>query len=415
MSGTYGIVEAAARAAARAAPSLASEASVQMLDRALTQIAFLLEAETATILKANGQDLEAGREMLSPGMLDRLQLDEARLAAIAGQVRSMAALPPLERVAGRWTLSNGLVVEKRRVPVGVIGAIYEARPNVSVDVAAQLIKSGNAGVLRTGSASLRTAVSIIDWVLAPALGSAGLPPEAIQLVRVGGHEAAEALVCLPKLVPLVIIRGSGETTAHLARLAAQHGVRTLSHAEGGGVLYVHQSASPEMALGLIKASLDRLGVCNRLNWLLIDRALWESFLPRALETLRALGVDGSLPPYDHPLSHEWATDPERDATVTIVPVEVEEAAVATAHKHTSGLAAAIVAEDEGAARRFLDSYRGTGVFWNATTRWLDGYELTGSPETGINIDQVPGPRGPVTYSDLNLRQYVVVGDGSQRR
>jgi glutamate-5-semialdehyde dehydrogenase len=161
------------------------------------------------------------------------------------------------------------------------------------------------------------------------------------------------------------------------------------------------------AVALIRASLDRLGVCNRLNWLLVDRSVSESFLPLALDALRALGVAASMPPHDHPMSHEWALDSERDATVTVVPVEGVEEALAFAHERTSGLAAAIVAAHQDAAHQFLDGYRGTGAFWNATTRWLDGFRLTGAAETGINVDHVPGPRGPVTYRDLHLRQYVV--------
>jgi glutamate-5-semialdehyde dehydrogenase len=180
-------------------------------------------------------------------------------------------------------------------------------------------------------------------------------------------------------------------------------------------MYIHPSADPETALGLIEGSLDRLAVCNRLNWLLIDQAIWEVFLPRALEVLERLGVEPSLPPHAHPFSKEWATDAEHEATVTVAPVSDASEALALAHEHTSGLAAAVIATDEEAAAAFLGRYRGTGGFWNATTRWLDGFELTAAPETGISVDNTPGPRGPVTYRDLYLRQYVVIGDGTQRR
>jgi glutamate-5-semialdehyde dehydrogenase len=217
----------------------------------------------------------------------------------------------------------------------------------------------------------------------------------------------------------VILRGSGETTATLSRLAAEKGVRTLAHAEGGGVLYVHGSASQEKALALARSSLDRFGVCNRLNLALVDReaveivpALLELFADRGLEVRGT--VDGALP-LDRPLGYEWANDPERVATVTVTVVDGLEEAIRLANEETSGLAAGIVAEDEAAATRFLDGYRGTAAFWHASTRFTDGFELTGAPETGINVDWIPGPRGPVTYRDLWLRQYRVVGDGTQSR
>jgi glutamate-5-semialdehyde dehydrogenase len=209
------------------------------------------------------------------------------------------------------------------------------------------------------------------------------------------------------LLPLVILRGSGESTAALAREAAAHGVRTLAHAEGGGVLYVHKAADRELATKLIEGSLDRLGVCNRLNLLLIDTAIWDDFAPAAAGRLRALEITPSLPPHDHPLGYEWALDDDRAATVTLAPVDGVAAAAVTANTETSGLAAAIVTADDAAAAEFIERYQGTGAFWNTTTRLLDGYKLFAAPETGINIDRVPGPRGPVTYRDLHLRQVVV--------
>jgi glutamate-5-semialdehyde dehydrogenase len=222
---------------------------------------------------------------------------------------------------------------------------------------------------------------------------------------------------MPSLVPLVILRGSGPSTAELARLAAENGVRTLAHAEGGGVLYLHAAASKEKALALAEASIDRLGVCNRLNLALVDRAT-AGLLEPLLELLRAHGLEvrgeGGAP-LDAPLGHEWASDPERVATVTVALVDGVDEALRVANDETSGLAAGIVTEDAEAARRFFDGYRGAAAFWHAPTRFTDGFELTGAPETGINVDGVPGPRGPVTYRDLWLRQYRVVGDGTQRR
>jgi glutamate-5-semialdehyde dehydrogenase len=367
----------------------------------------LLLERADPVLSANAGDMAAARTTLGEALLDRLRLDEGRLGRMAGQIETLAGLPDIEPRAGSRRLPGGLVVEERRRPVGVIGANYEARPNVTVDVASQLVKSRNAGVLRTGAAALGSASALLDEVIGPSLAGAGLEPGAVQLVRTPEREAARALVSLPRLIPLVILRGSGETTAALAAEGAAHGVRTLAHADGGGVLFVDAAADAERALALVERSLDRLGVCNRLNLLLIARPRWDELLPAVVARLEALGLRPSLPPHDHPLGHEWALDDGREATVTVAPAEDALDAARIANEETSGIAAAIVPEDAATAEAFLAAYGGTGAFWNATTRLLDGFELLAAPETGINVDHVPGPRGPVTYRDLHLRQYVV--------
>jgi glutamate-5-semialdehyde dehydrogenase len=409
-------IEQEARAAGEAAPRLSDDA----VAAALAEGATILRERRADILAANRADADAAAGQLDEGTLDRLRLDDTRLDALAGQVEATAALEPLEREIDARTLPNGLVVSERRIPIGTVGANFEARPNVALDVAGQLLKSLNAAILRTGGAALRTVTVLVDDVLRPALERAGLPPEAVGLVRSPDREGARALVSMPALVPLVILRGSGPSTAELARLAAQSGVRTLAHAEGGGVLYVHEAASPRKALALVEASLDRLGVCNRLNLALVDRRTADGLLQTLLDTFRAKGLEirGDVPgaePLDAPIGHEWASDPERVATVTVALVDGLEEALRIANEETSGLAAGIVTEDTAAAERFLDGYRGTAAFWHAPTRFADGFELTGAPETGINVDRLPGPRGPVTYRDLWLRQFRVTGDGTQAR
>ena len=396
-------IEAEARAAADAVAQLTDDAVQHALERA----AELVDERRTAIAVANAEDVEAASS-LDEGSLDRLRLDETRIDALAAQLAQLAALPPLDRDEDGWTLENGLKVELRRIPIGAVGANFEARPNVALDVAGQLLKSLNAAVLRTGGAALRTVTALVDDVLRPALREAGLPPAAVGLVRSPEREGARILVSLPQVLPLVILRGSGETTAALAKEAASHGVRTLAHAEGGGVLYIAAAADPAKAEALVAASLDRLGVCNRLNLLLLDRN--ADFDPRPV--LDRLGVAVGEP---QRLGHEWANDPEHVATVTVHEVDSLDEAVRIANEETSALAASIVTEDEAAATRFLDSYRGTGALWNATTRFIDGFALTGAPETGINVDRVPGPRGPVNYRDLYLRQYRIVGDGTQHR
>jgi glutamate-5-semialdehyde dehydrogenase len=398
-------VRETARAAHSAVDAMAA-ASEEALDRALVEIADRLRSQSDPILAANAEDLDAAADLTS-ALRDRLRLDPDRLAAIEAQVRALAEMPHVPE-DGEVREHSGLRVTERRIPIGVVGANYEARPNVTVDVASQLVKSRNAGVLRTGGAALRTSTACVDLAIAPGLEAAGLPRDAIQIVRSADRAAAEALVSIPDLVRLVILRGSGPTTAHLADIGARHGTRILAHAEGGGVLYVDRSCGEGRALGLIRESLDRLGVCNRLNLLLVHRDVYDALVQAVRPLLDDLGVAPSLPPHDHPLGHEWATDAGNEANVTIAPVDGPEEAADVANEATSGLAASVAADDADAAALFLDRYRGTGAFWNASTRWLDGFRLLQAPETGINVDRVPGPRGPVTYRDLHLRQWRVV-------
>ena len=403
-------VIACGEAARDAAASLAG-APDAVIDRALRGMAALLTERSAEILAANAVDMADGEQAgLGRGLLDRLRLDPARISDMARQLGLLAGTPfPPDSHPVR-ALPGGLRLTERRVPVGVIGANFEARPNVTIDIASQLLKSRNAGVLRTGGAALRSAAALADHVIAPAVAAAGLSPGAVQLVRSADRAAAVELVRQPGLIPLVILRGSGDTTRTLAAEAAARGVRTLAHADGGGVLYLDRAADPALATGLVTASLDRLGVCNRLNLLLICSDVWQERLPGVLETVLGLGVAPSLPPHSQPLGHEWALDTGHEATVTIAPADGPAAAAGIANACTSGLAASIVTADPARAAEFLGAYRGTGAFWNASTRLLDGFKLLGVPETGINVDHVPGPRGPVTFHDLCLRQYVVTPD-----
>ena len=403
----HGEVLRAGRAASAAHPTLRA-APDEVVDAALHAMARRLIERADAVLEANGADVRAAEGVLAAPMIDRLRLDEERLGRMSEQITSLAGLEHIAGLVATRPLPDGLVLQERRRPVGVVGANYEARPNVTVDVASQLVKSRNAGVLRTGGAALGSAVALHDEVIRPALAGAGIDPDAIQVVRTADREAARALVAHPRLIPLVILRGSGETTASLARDASANGVRTLAHAEGGGVLYIDHAADVGRALALVERSLDRLGVCNRLNLLLIAAPLWVDLVPRVEEVLRRLGVRPSLPPHGHPLGLEWALEDGREATVTLAPVADAAEAARVADAETSGLAAGIVTEDAAAAEVFLADYSGTGAFWNATTRLLDGFALLGAPETGINVDHVPGPRGPVTYRDLVLRQFVVV-------
>lgn len=402
------ILAGLARAAADAADSLA-DAGDDRIKSALTAMAERLTAAQSELAAANNQDVAAAEaDGMSSALLDRLRLGKDRLDDLAANLHLLADTAPMVRELPIRELSGGLRLLERRRPVGVIGVNYEARPNVTIDVASQLVKSRNAGVLRTGSAAIGSAKALHQHVIAPALETAGIDPAVIQIVGEPGHEYAAALVRQPGVIRLVILRGSGETTARLGGEAARHGVRTLAHAAGGGVLYVDAAADPQTMRRLLNQGTDRLGVCNRVNLVLVAEAVADDFEPVIRAELDGQGIAVSAAPFDHPIGHEWALDAGNEATVTLLRVEDELDAARVANSETSGLAATIVTEDSGAAQRFLDRYHGTGAFWNATTRLLDGFKLFAVPETGINVDHMPGPRGPVTFADLYLRQYIVV-------
>jgi glutamate-5-semialdehyde dehydrogenase len=402
-----------ARQAAAAADSLA-DASDGQLAAALSGMAMRLAATQAELAAANDQDVAAAEATgMSPALLDRLRLGTDRLDELAANLRLLAETPPMVRETSIRELPGGLQLIERRRPVGVIGVNYEARPNVTIDVASQLLKSRNAGVLRTGSAAIGSALALHRHVIAPALHEAGLDPDVIQIVGEPGHEYANALVRQPGLIRLVILRGSGETTAALGAEAARHGVRTLAHAEGGGVLYVDVAADAETVRRLVREGTDRLGVCNRVNLILVAEPVAAEFEPLITTELDELGIAVATPPLEHSIGHEWALDTGHEATVTLLRVPDALDAARVANAETSGLAATIVTQDAETARRFLDRYHGTGAFWNATTRLLDGFKLLAVPETGINVDHMPGPRGPVTFADLYLRQYLVAPAGAQ--
>ncbi len=278
---TAAAVQRAARAAQRAAGSLA-RAPEAAISRALRAMADRLNRGSAgdAIRAANDEDMRAADDSgLTGALKDRLRLDDTRLKGMADQLLELAEVPAEPDTRVIRELPGGLVAQERRRPVGVIGANFEARPNVVADIASQLIKSRNAGVLRTGSAALRSAIALADHVVAPALDDADLDPDAIQLIRVPGQAAAYALVSEPELIPLVILRGSGASTRALAFAGARHGVRTLAHADGGAVIFLDTAADNSKSLGLVENSLDRLGVCNRLNLLLIDEQRWDELVP----------------------------------------------------------------------------------------------------------------------------------------
>ena len=417
MAGIRDAVHQAA-AAARSASAGLEQAGDDTIRDVLLDMGRNLIARTAELRTANRQDVEAARASgMSPGLLDRLVIDDARIAGMADQLGVLANTPAEPRIRKVRDLDAGTVVLEKRRAVGVLGANFEARPNVTIDMASQSLRSRNACVLRTGAAALRTAGALVDLVIGPALEGRGLSGDCVRLLRTPDRAAAEQLVQHPDGIPLVILRGSGDTTRSLAQKAAQAGVAALAHADGGGVLYVHPSADRDTVTRLIDEGTDRLGVCNRLNLLLVDTAVFDELVPGIREQLAghrpAIELVGPSP--ERPLGWEWALDDVNNATVTVAPASGPLAAAEIANRETSGLAATIATEDDDAAAAFLAAYAGTGGFHNRTTRLLDGFKLLAVPETGINVGRGPGPRGPVTFRDLWIRQYLTVPAASAAR
>ena len=336
---------------------------------------------------------------------------------MAASSRSSARSPP-----GRSP--NGLRVSERRIPIGTVGANFEARPNVALDVAGQLLKSLNTAVLRTGGAALGTVTVLVDEVLRPALESAGLPAGAVGLVRSADREGARLLVTMPKPIPLVILRGSGRRRPRLrgslprtacgrspTRRAAASSTSTRG-ADARG-----RSRSPRRAS---TASASATGSTSR------SSTVTRGAAARACSRLRAGRRRGAR----HRVRRAAST---ARATRRAARLRVGERSRARRDRHARprrrrstrrsgsrtrrrpGSPPASSPRTQAAAERFLDGYRGTAAFWHATTRFADGFELTGAPETGINVDCVRARAGPVTYRDLWLRQYRVVGDGTQHR
>jgi glutamate-5-semialdehyde dehydrogenase len=409
----------AARAAARDLAVLPTAVK----DAALHAIADALEARTPEILEANARDMEAGRESgLSPALLDRLRLDEGRIAAIAGQTRAIAALsdPVGELITGR-RLPNGLDLRQIRVPLGVVAVVYEARPNVTIDAAALCLKSGNAVVLR-GSSSAAHSNAVLAAVAADAASEAGLPEGAVTLVAGGGREELTELATQEGVVDLIIPRGGEGLKAALSAVAT---VPVMYAASGNCHVYVDAAADLEWAEAIaVNAKVQRPGVCNAAETLLVHADVAGSFLPRVLRRLRAEGVelrvDGRRAPRGRrPRRGGRRRDrrglghgvPGPDAGVGVVD-SVEEA-IAHVNAHGSGHSEAIVTGDAGAARAFERGVDAACVYVNASTRFTDGAEFGLGAEIG-NSTQKLHARGPIGMRELCTTKYVVHGDGHVR-
>jgi glutamate-5-semialdehyde dehydrogenase len=404
-------------AAKRAARRLAAlDRAVK--DGALLALADALEARTAEVLAANALDVERGRAAgLDAALLDRLRLDEGRVAGIAGQVRDVAALPdPVGEVVDGGRLANGLELRRERVPLGVVAVVYEARPNVTIDAAALAFKSGNAIVLRGSSSAVET-----NAVLA-GIATAVLPEGAVTLLTGGREELAE-LATQDGLVDLIIPRGGEGLKAALSAVAT---VPVIYAASGNCHVFVDASADLDSAERIVlNAKTQRPGVCNAAETLLVHAGAAPRFLPRALRALQGAGVELRVDARTRALAGDALAPTLRDAAdedwdteflalvLAVRVVDSAEEAIEHVNAHGSGHSEAIVTRDAASARAFRRGVDAACVYVNASTRFTDGGEFGMGAEIG-NSTQKLHARGPIGLRELCTYRYVVEGDGHVR-
>jgi glutamate-5-semialdehyde dehydrogenase len=412
------LVESKARAARRAADALAL-CSTRVKDEALTQMARALEEKSAALLEANCGDLERARATgLTRAFVDRLTLTEARIEQMANGLREIAAGPdPVGTVVESWRRPNGIEISRVAVPLGVIGFIYESRPNVTADAAGLCLKSGNAVLLRGGSEAIESN-TLIAAVLAKAMEKTGAPPDAIQFLDVTDREAVALMLEQDRYLDLVIPRG-GE--AFVRWVTARSRVPVLKHDKGLVHVFVDAGADLDMATAIVlNAKTHRPSVCNALETLLVDGAVAERFLPQVSARLAEAGVElrgcprtRALVPTARPATEADWDEEYLDLILAIRVVDGLDEAIAHIRRHGSGLAEAIVTNDLAHARRFTREVDAAGVLVNASTRLLDGQQFGMGAEMGISTSRVHA-RGPVGVRALTTTKFVVQGDGQVR-
>ena len=411
-------VEAKARAAKEAARSLAL-APTRTKNEALAQMARGLEEKAAAVLDANRSDLERARSAgLTRAFLDRLALTDGRIEEMAAGLRQVAALPdPVGETVEVWRRPSGLEIARVRVPLGVVGFIYESRPNVTADAAGLCLKSGNAVLLRGGSEALDSN-TVIAQILAKAAEKAGLPAEAIQYVDIADRAAVLAMLALDRYLDLIIPRGGEE----FVRLVAERStVPILKHDKGLCHVYVDEGADVDMAVAVVlNAKTQRVSVCNTMETLLVHAGIAPLFLPAAASRLQAAGVELRADPRARAIlpgarpaePDDWDTE-YLDHVLAIKVVESFEDAVAHIRRHGSGLAEAIVTRDIRRARRFAQEVDAAAVLVNASTRLVDGGQFGMGAEMGISTSKLHA-RGPVGVRELTTTKFVLIGDGQVR-
>ncbi|VTR76882.1 glutamate-5-semialdehyde dehydrogenase [Cellulomonas hominis] len=391
-------------------------------DAALHALADALVARADAIVAANADDLERGRANgTSPGLLDRLALTPERIGSIADALREVAALPdPVGEVVRGSTLPNGLRMRQVRVPMGVVGMIYEARPNVTVDAVGLTLKSGNAVVLRGGSAAARSNEVVVD-VLRDALVAQGLPADLVQSIDAYGRAGGVALMHARGLVDVLVPRGGADLIRTVVREAT---VPVIETGVGNVHVYVDATADPAMALPiLLNAKTQRVGVCNAAETLLVHRDAAAGFLPSALTALADAGVTvhgdaatADLAPAGVPVvpatDEDWATEYlSLDLAVRVV--DDLDAALEHIRTWSSGHTEAIVTRDLAASERFVAEVDSAAVMVNASTRFTDGGQLGLGAEIGISTQKLHA-RGPMGLGELTTTKWVVHGDGHTR-
>jgi len=408
---------------ARAASLVLAIAPTAAKDAALLRLAELLEKKSAELLAANHRDLAAPDAALLPAaQRDRLTLTEKRLAQLAESVRQVVALPdPVGNILEDITRPNGLRLRKVRVPIGVVGIIYEARPNVTIDCAILCLKSGNAAILRGGSECFHTNMALAALVQ-EALAHAQLPADAVQLIPTTDRAALTTLLKLDTLIHCIIPRG-GES---LIRFVAQNStIPVIKHYTGICFVYADRDADLAMAEKIVlNAKVSRPGVCNAAEQLLVHRDIAKKFLPQAARALLAQKVQLRCDPasaaiLDHEkLSFTPATEADYrteflDLILAVRVVDSLDTAIATINRDSSAHSDAIVTTDEAAAQKFLAGVDSATVFWNASTRFHDGFEFGLGAEIGISTDRLHA-RGPMGLNELCSHKWLVTGTGQVR-
>ena len=414
MSSVIGICERAA-AAAPAVAQLPGEAR----DAALLAMADALLSEASALTDANRADVDAARaDGTGATLLDRLTLTEKRLGSMAEGLRDVAAQPdPLGEIVEGWRRPNGLSIQKVRVPLGVVAVIYEARPNVTADVAGLCLKSGNACVLRGSSIALQSNKAIVE-VLRRAAAGAGVPEDAIQLIPDAERSSAVALMQAKGLVDLLVPRGGQALIRSIEENAT---VPFIIDGDGNCHVYVDRTADPDMATAIVlNAKTQRPSVCNAAETLLVHEEQADKWLPKALDALAEAGVEirgdervrSVWPSASTATDEDWATE-YLDLRIAVRVVPGLDEAINHVNKYGTSNAEAIVTQDLDAARRFSSEVDSGSIFVNASTRFSDGGEFGYGAEIGISTQKLHA-RGPMGLRELTTTKYVVWGDGQVR-
>jgi glutamate-5-semialdehyde dehydrogenase len=405
---------------ARAASRLLARASTSAKDRALLAIAEAIESEREALMAANRQDLEAGAAKgLDAALLDRLELTPGRIDAMTEGLRQIAALPdPVGAITDLNYRPSGIQVGRMRVPLGVIGIIYESRPNVTADAAALCLKSGNATVLRGGSEAFHSNQAIAGSIRR-GLAEAGLPEDGVQVVATTDRAAVGAMIASPESIDVIIPRGGKGLIERISREAR---VPVIKHLDGICHVYIDAAADLRKAFEIaMNAKTQRYGTCNTMETLLVDAPVAGQVLPELARAMTAKGVElrGCPRTREHLPEIQPATEADWDTEylapiLSIRVVDGIDAAMDHIARHGSAHTDAIVTEDYGRARRFLREVDSSSVMVNASTRFADGFEYGLGAEIGISTDKFHA-RGPVGLEGLTSVKFVVLGDGEVRR